>query len=194
MNEKLRKYMLRSLGILSIVIGVLFIIYWYASTTFIVCTYPGACTIHKYPGIYPYSLFLVGFILIVMGIISISWNFIKNLNKNKIMIFLIILTLISVGLCYSVSVEYYPEPVRLGPYAMLYFRIDQENNTLTVNDMFLNCGEESDYVWENIIINGNATKPKGSLDLGDTLTNCSGKVRLIWEPREMVIFYHDFDK
>ena len=73
-------------------------------------------------------------------------------------------------------------------YPYLEFTQDKNFKTLTVNETDL-VGES----WEGIVIHsGNATLPTGTIDIGDTITNCSGNLMLIFDPANTIIGEWDF--
>ena len=52
----------------------------------------------------------------------------------------------------------------------------QSNNYLMVTNV-----SESGVSWDNIIIIGTATKPTGTIEVGDIITDCSGEVTVAWQ-------------
>lgn len=90
--------------------------------------------------------------------------------KKQFPIVGITVLLIAVGL--SGCTETQPAP----PEKMIIgFVRDNYNATLTVNSIH---EDHSDLMWSDIILEGNATLPSGSIDIGDVITNCDGKINL----------------
>jgi len=75
----------------------------------------------------------------------------------------------------------------------IYFDENEENNTIFVVEVE-SFGEfsKSDFVWENIEIIGNGTKPNGEINTGDVITNCSGYVGIIFIPDNIMWYDHEF--
>ena len=185
------------LGIIFLVIGIFFILYWLVSLN--VCTYPATetgCEIGKYTGLPPLHFFMSALISIAAGVFLLMFNKFSTFDfRSKIvLIVLVVFILAIIGM--KVSIDFYPEPTKLGPYTEIEFDVDEKNKTLTVSKCEFYCGEESDYVWENILLNnayGNGIFPSGSIKKGDVITNCSGHITLVWIPRERVIYSYYFN-
>lgn len=69
-----------------------------------------------------------------------------------------------------------------------------QNNTIVVIHLGENpdCNiSASELIWENIEIYekyGNGTLPTGAIDVGDTITNCSGIVYIKWKPTDFIFY------
>lgn len=69
--------------------------------------------------------------------------------------------------------------------------MDLTNKTLIVTKM----EKPSYFNWNDIeVITGNATLPTGFIELGDKITNCSGVVRLVYKPHNMLIGSWNFEE
>jgi len=184
------------LGIIFLIIGIFLLLNWWVSLSVCVTPVETACEIGKYPVLPPLHFFMTSLILIVAGAFLLLFNkFLKITFRSKtISVVCIIFILAIIGL--KVSIDFYPEPTKFGPYAKIWFDVDEVNKILTVNKCEFYCGEESDYVWENIVFDeyyGNATLPTGPIKKGDTIVNCSGRITLAWLPRQMVIYVYNFN-
>jgi hypothetical protein len=77
-------------------------------------------------------------------------------------------------------------------FPSICFNENFENKTLTLA-VAEGCGlTKSDFVWENIEIKGNGTKPTGEMQPGNIITNCSGEVSIIWIPSTTVVYKDTF--
>ena len=69
----------------------------------------------------------------------------------------------------------------------------KEEDYIFVESIFDPCNlSESELVWQNIKITGSGKLPDGSIKQGDVISDCSGEVRLIWIPEDIVIFEEYF--
>ena len=109
--------------------------------------------------------------------------------SHKIKLILIVfLTILLFGAIYVIRTNN-PPPVSysektLRPPPIIGF--ERVNNTLVVLYIFLNGWNVSDLIWENfgfdlLYSTGSATLPKGTIEEGDKIIDCSGRFRLIWK-------------
>jgi hypothetical protein len=69
------------------------------------------------------------------------------------------------------------------------FDIDKYNKTITI----ISIEEGTDLYWYNVkYLNGTATLPTGSIDEGDIITDCIGKLDFKWIPTNEVFLHCEF--
>ena len=73
----------------------------------------------------------------------------------------------------------------------IYFSTDHKNKKLTVSDIY---PPDVSYYWSEIeIVNGSATFDQyGIIEVGHSLSNCSGYLELKWKPSGIIIWQSDF--
>jgi len=193
MNKQVMDQIRMLIGIFLIFFGILFFIVWWTSLGGLATPSEDACEWAKYPLLPPFHMFMLATVAIIAGSCLLLLNIIKKMNavSKIIFTFFIVIFLLFIGL--KISADYYPEPNSFGPYVRLEFETDKTNGTLTVTSLITKCGDSSDYIWDNVEINGSATKPTGLINIGDTITSCSGEVSIFWRPRPMDIYIYNFD-
>jgi hypothetical protein len=74
---------------------------------------------------------------------------------------------------------------------VMYCEKDSANKTLRVTDV----EKPSYYKWNEIeVIMGNATLPIGTINTGDLITNCSGVVKLVYNPSATLLGEWNFEE
>jgi len=181
------------LGVLCTLFGVLLLIGWWISLVVSVTTSGHLCYNYKYPAIAPFQYFFIGFLLTASGIVLLFLKQVKKMEKRNSNIFMISIFSFFVITTSLVYVNYYPEPEYLGSFVTISFIEDFDNSTLIVDGYSIECGDYSDLNWENVLVYGNATVPQSTISEGDILTNCTGKIAIIWKPKGIILYETNFE-
>ena len=120
------------------------------------------------------------------------------MDKQTKTIVLIVVAVVIIFVLYFAFVTYqYVSEELPGPKDMptwMKFNIDKSEKTIIVEYI----EAESKYLplsWSDIsITNGTATLPIGTIDIGDTITNCGGNLEFIYEPDNTFLFRFDFEE
>lgn len=121
-------------------------------------------------------------------------------KQTKTIVLIVVAVVVIIFVLYFtlafVTYQYVSEKLP-GPKDMptwMKFTIDKSEKTIIVEDI----EAESKYLplsWSDIsITNGTATFPIGTIDIGDTITNCSGNLEFIYEPDNTLLFRFDFEE
>ena len=113
-------------------------------------------------------------------------------NNIKIITLLIIVFIILYLLHISIGDRFedqYDDTREKGELNII-FLTNSINKTLTVQEIYSNG--RTLYWPEVIIVNGSANLPYGTIEVGDTITNCEGYLVLKWRDTENLIFSKEF--
>lgn len=113
----------------------------------------------------------------------------KKLTKTIVGIIIVI---ILVSISWLIYIQYTTGGWDSQPtHFVMYCEKDLTNKTLRVTSV----EKLSYYEWSEIeVMMGNATLPMGIIDTGDLITNCSGVVKLVYNPSATLLGEWNFEE